>query len=109
MAGRAQRQAELDAAQRRFERSKQLVKRGTAAVETFDNDRARFEGAKAAVSAAEAQIAATHSAISAAASQAVAAEAAVDAAGSRIRDFGRLCSEGLTLAGSISTLQALET
>jgi HlyD family secretion protein len=109
LAGRAQRQAELDAAQRRFERSKQLVKRGTAAVETFDNDRARFEGAKAAVSAAEAQIAATHSAISAAASQAVAAEAAVDAAGSRIRDFGRLCSEGLTLAGSISTLQALET
>jgi HlyD family secretion protein len=80
LAGRAQRQAELDAAQRRFERSKQLVKRGTAAVETFDNDRARFEGAKAAVSAAEAQIAATRSAISAAASQAVAAEAAVDAA-----------------------------
>jgi hypothetical protein len=31
------------------------------------------------------------------------------AAGSRIRDLGRLCSEGLTLAGSISTLPALET
>jgi len=31
------------------------------------------------------------------------------AACSRIRDLGRLCSKGLTLAGSIPTLPALET
>ena len=75
----AQRRAELEAAQKRFERSDELVKRGTASVETLDNDRARFEGAKAAVSAAEAQVAAADSAISAAESQVVSALAAVDA------------------------------
>lgn len=76
----AQRRAELDAAERRFQRSQELVKRGTASVEMLDNDRARFEGAKAAVSAAEAQIAAAESTISAAESQVVNALAAVDAA-----------------------------
>lgn len=75
----AQRKAELDAARKRFERSDELVKRGTAAIETLDNDRARFEGAKAAVSAAEAQVAAAESAISAAESQVVSAQASVDA------------------------------
>ena len=54
----AQRRAELDAAEKRFKRSQELAQRGTAAVETLDNDRARYEGAKAAVSAAEAQVAA---------------------------------------------------
>lgn len=76
----AQRQAERDAASKRFDRSEELAKRGTAAIETLDNDRARFEGAKAAVSAAEAQVAAADSAISAAESQIVNAEAAIDAA-----------------------------
>ena len=76
----AQRSAELDAANKRFDRSADLEKRGAAAVETLDNDRARFEGAKAAVSAAEAQVAAADSAISAAESQVINAEAATDAA-----------------------------
>lgn len=75
----AQRQAEQDAAKRRFDRSEELTKRGTAAIETLDNDRARFEGAKAAVSAAEAQVAAADAAISAAESQVINALAAVDA------------------------------
>src|SRR5450759_338719 len=34
----AQRQAEQDAAKRRFDRSEELTKRGTAAIETLDND-----------------------------------------------------------------------
>lgn len=76
----AQRKAELDAAQKRFQRSEELAKHGTASVETLDNDRARYEGAKAAVSAAEAQVAASVSAISAAEAQVINAEAAVDAA-----------------------------
>lgn len=84
VAALGQRQAELDAAQRRFDRSRELAKRGTASTETLDNDRARFEGAKAAVSAAEAQIAAAESAINAAESQAVGAEAAVDAANATV-------------------------
>ena len=76
----AQRLAELDAAKRRFERSEELAKRSVTAIETLDNDRARFEGAKAAVSAAEAQVAASESAISAAESEVVNALSAIDAA-----------------------------
>lgn len=76
----AQRQAELDAAQKRFMRSEQLAKSGSGSIETLDNDRARFEGAKAAVSAAEAQVAAGDSAISASESLVVTAQAAVEAA-----------------------------
>ncbi|MBS0245381.1 MAG: HlyD family efflux transporter periplasmic adaptor subunit [Proteobacteria bacterium] len=75
----AQRKAELDAAQKRFERSDQLAKSGSGSIENLDNDRARFEGAKAAVSAAQAQVAAATSAISAAQAQVIDAEAAVDA------------------------------
>ncbi|HEY6024139.1 MAG TPA: HlyD family efflux transporter periplasmic adaptor subunit [Pseudolabrys sp.] len=76
----AQRRAELDAAQKRFARSEQLAKSGSGSIETLDNDRARFEGAKAGVSAAEAQVAAGDSAISAAESLVITAKAAVDAA-----------------------------
>lgn len=76
----AQRLAELDAAKKRFERSEELAKRSVTAIETLDNDRARFEGAKAAVSAAEAQVAASESAISAAESEVVNALSAIDAA-----------------------------
>jgi HlyD family secretion protein len=76
----AQRQAELEAATKRFVRSEQLAKTGSGSIETLDNDRARFEGAKAAVSAAEAQVAAADSAISASESLVVQAMAAVDAA-----------------------------
>jgi len=76
----AQRQAELDAAQKRFTRSEQLARSGSGSIENLDNDRARFEGAKAAVAAAQAQLAANDSAISAAQSQVVTAEAAVEAA-----------------------------
>lgn len=75
----AQRKAELDAAQKRFERSDQLAKSGSGSIENLDNDRARYEGAKAAVSAAEAQVAAVTSAVSAAEAQVIDAEAAVDA------------------------------
>lgn len=76
----AQRGAELDAAEKRFKRSEQLAKTGSGSIETLDNDRARYEGAKAAVSAAEAQVAASDSAINAAESLVITAEAAVDAA-----------------------------
>ncbi|RIK96679.1 MAG: glycoside hydrolase family 43 [Proteobacteria bacterium] len=76
----AQRRAELDAAEKRFQRSSELAQRGATSIETLDNDRARFEGAKAAVSAAEAQVAAADSTISAAESQVVNASAAVEAA-----------------------------
>ena len=76
----AQRKAELDAAQKRFDRSDQLAKSGSGSIENLDNDRARYEGARAALIAAEAQVAAAQSAVTASESQVVNAEAAVDAA-----------------------------
>jgi len=80
----AQRRAELDAAEKRFKRTDELTRRGAASTETLDNDIARFEGAKAAVAAAQAQVAATESAIGAANSQVVNAMAAVEAANATI-------------------------
>ncbi len=76
----AQRQAELDAAAKRLARSEELVRRGAASAETLDNDHARFEGARAAVSAAQAQVAAAQAAVNAAEIQVVDALAAVEAA-----------------------------
>jgi HlyD family secretion protein len=81
----AQRAAEVDAAQRRFARSTQLNSGGALATQTLDDDRARFQGAKAAESAAEAQVAATEAAIGAAKSQVVDANAAVEAAKATIQ------------------------
>lgn len=76
----AQREAELDAAQKRLARTEQLADRGNTSEQVRDDDRARTEGAKAAVGAAKAQLAATAAAIGAAKSQVVAAEASVVAA-----------------------------
>lgn len=76
----AQREAELDAAQRRLVRTEQLADRGNTSEQVRDDDRARTEGAKAAVGAAKAQLAASEAAIGAARSQVVAAEASVVAA-----------------------------
>lgn len=75
----AQRRAELDAAQRRFARTRELAAKGVAAVQTLDDDRARFENAKAAVSAAQAQSAAADAAIGSAKSEVVDARSQVEA------------------------------
>jgi HlyD family secretion protein len=75
----AQRQAEFDAASKRFARTQKLGTRGIESVEKLDDDRARFEGARAAVSAAEAQSAAAVAAIASARSQVIGAEAEVEA------------------------------
>ncbi|MDO8837801.1 MAG: HlyD family efflux transporter periplasmic adaptor subunit [Parvibaculum sp.] len=75
----AQRVAERDAAQSRLTRTEQLAARGTTSRQVLDDDRARFQAAKAAVSAAEAQLAASDAAIATARSQVVGAEAAVQA------------------------------
>lgn len=74
----AQREAELDGAQRRLARSLELAPRSAIPAQRLDDDRARFEGAKAAVSAALAQVAAADAAIGAAQSQVVGAKAAVE-------------------------------
>jgi HlyD family secretion protein len=75
-----QREAELDAAQRRLARSETLSKEGAATRQELDDDRARQRSFNAAVTAAKAQVAAAQSAIDAARAEVVAAESAIAAA-----------------------------
>jgi HlyD family secretion protein len=74
----AQREAELDAAAKRLTRTAELQRRGNAPAQVLDDDRARFEGMKAAVAASRAQLAATEAAIGSAKSQVIDAQAAVE-------------------------------
>ncbi|PZW46833.1 HlyD family secretion protein [Humitalea rosea] len=74
-----QREAELDAAQRRVARSEELAPRGTVPAQRLDDDRASFQGARAAVSIAQAQVAAADAALGTARSQVIAAQSAVEA------------------------------
>ncbi|RJF77012.1 HlyD family secretion protein [Rhodopseudomonas palustris] len=76
----AQRDAQLDALERRLARAETLIKTNAVSQQVLDDDRANEQGAKAAVAAAKAQLAATEAAISAAKAQVVDAGAAVDAA-----------------------------
>ncbi len=75
----SQRQAELDAAGKRLARTQSLAAKGTAPIQTLDDDRAAFQAAKASLAAAQAQVAAADAAIGTARSQIVAAEAAAEA------------------------------
>ncbi len=82
-----QRTAELEAAQKRFERSERLVTTSAVSQQVLDDDRAAVQGATAARSAAEAQLAASDAAIHAAKAQVVDARAAVDAAQAAIESI----------------------
>ena len=81
----AQREAQVDAARRRLSRTEELAARGNAPLQTLDDDRATFEGARAALAAATAQVAAAEAAIGAARSQVVDAQAAAEAARATIQ------------------------
>lgn len=76
----AQRQSELDAAQRRLARSQTLVREGASSDQEVDDDRAREHSLQAAVVAAKAQAEAAQAAITAARTQVASARAAVTAA-----------------------------
>lgn len=76
----AQRQTEVEAARKRVARSEELAPKGNTPLQVLDDDRARYEGAKAAASAAEAQLAASEAAIGTAESQVIGAQAAHEAA-----------------------------
>ncbi len=76
----AQRESELDAAQRRLVRSETLAREGATSRQELDDDRARVRGVHAAVAAAQAQVAAAQAAIDAAKAQVVGAGSAVTAA-----------------------------
>lgn len=94
----AQREAQLDAAERRLARSEQLVRTNTVSQQILDDDRATEQGAKAAVGAAKAQLAAAEAAISASKAQVVDAGASVDVA--------RAALESIVADIKDSTLQA---
>lgn len=75
-----QREAELNAARKRFARSDTLAREGATAVQERDDNQASVEGAAATVEAARAQLAAVDAAIAAARSQVIGARSNVDAA-----------------------------
>lgn len=76
----AQRESELDAAQRRLVRSQTLSTEGASSLQELDDDRARVRSAEAAVMAARAQAAAGQAAIEAARAQVAGAQSTVGAA-----------------------------
>lgn len=76
----SQRKAERDAAQRQYERSRQLAQSSVASERTLDVDRANALGAEAAVASAEAALAAAQAGVNSAKASVVGAEAAVAAA-----------------------------
>ncbi|OWW00299.1 HlyD family efflux transporter periplasmic adaptor subunit [Rhizobium sp. R693] len=83
----AQREAQADAAQTKLTRSEQLLKSNTISQQILDDDRAAAQGAKAAVAAAQAQLAAAEAAITSSKAQVVDADAAVDAAKAEIESI----------------------
>ncbi len=76
----AQREAQLDAAARKLARTEQLIRSNTTSQQVLDDDSAAAQGARAAVGAAKASLAASDAAVNAARAEVVDAEAAVEAA-----------------------------
>jgi HlyD family secretion protein len=76
----AQRQAELTAAQKRFTRTEQLVRRNALPQQQLDDDRAVLQSAQAALSAARSQVISAQAAIEAGRSQVIEAQSAIEAA-----------------------------
>ncbi|MGE5453119.1 MAG: HlyD family secretion protein [Acidobacteriota bacterium] len=76
----AQRESELDAAQRRLSRSEALARDGMATGQGLDDDRARVRSARAALAAAKAQVNAAQAAVLSARTQVDGAKANVTAA-----------------------------
>lgn len=74
-----QRLAELNAAQKRLQRSETLAREGATPVQERDDDEAQVESAGATVGAARAQLAAASTAVKTARSQVIGARANVDA------------------------------
>ncbi|WP_404477679.1 HlyD family secretion protein [Novosphingobium sp. BL-52-GroH] len=80
-----QREAELNAARRRFSRSETLAREGATAVQDRDDDQAQVESATATLEAARAQLASADSAIATARSQVIGARSRVDASRATIK------------------------
>ena len=101
----AQHEAQLDAADRKLARSEELVKTDTTSLQVLDNDRANQQGAKAAVEAAKAQLAASEAGINAAKAQVVNAEASVEAAKAAIASVVADINDGTLTAPRTGRIQ----
>src|SRR5690606_28660419 len=75
----AQRQTELESAERRLNRSEQLARTNAISQQTLDDDRARRAGAQATLDAARAQAASAEAGIATARARIVDAEATIEA------------------------------
>jgi HlyD family secretion protein len=76
----AQREAELASAGQHLSRSEELAPRGAAPIQRLDDDRATFQGARAAVAVAKAQVAAAEATLNTARSEVVRTISTVEAA-----------------------------
>jgi HlyD family secretion protein len=74
-----QREAELNASRRRFERSETLAREGATAMQERDDNQAQVEGASATVAAARAQLDSADAAIVVASNQVIGARSRVEA------------------------------
>jgi len=94
----AQREADLDAAQRRLARSETLTREGASSAQELDDDRARVRGAQAALKAAQAQAAAAQAAITAAQAQVTGADSGVVAAQATVQRIAAELDDSTLLA-----------
>jgi HlyD family secretion protein len=101
----AQREAQLDAADRRLVRSEQLARSNTTSQQVLDDDRATQQGAKAAVEAAKAQVAASMAGINAAKALVVDAEANVEAAKAAIATIDSEIDDSTLIAPRAGRIQ----
>lgn len=85
LAATRQREAELNAARKRFQRSDTLAREGATSMQERDDNEAQLHSAEAAVEAARAQLAAADAAIATARSQVIGAQSHVDAARATLR------------------------
>ena len=101
----AQREADLDAAQRRLARSETLTREGASSAQELDDDRARVRGAQAALKAAQAQAAAAQAAIAAAQAQVTGADSAVVAAQATVQRIAAELDDSTLLAPRAGRVQ----
>lgn len=80
----AQRESELDVAKRKLKRSLSLVPSGAVSRQELDDDKARVQGAEAALASAKAQVNVAHAALETARSEAEGARVAIRAAAATV-------------------------
>lgn len=101
----AQRRAELEASRKRLERFEVLSRKGATSVQDLDDNRALYLSGQAAVSAAEAQIAAAQAAVITAKSQLLGSQSAVNAARATIERLQVDIDDGVLKAPTAGRIQ----